>query len=151
VLFAASFSLSPFFFAGSGGVALFVGEGLGVAFATTVFLGVGLGVDFGESFGTGVRDGFGSGVAMGLGGGVGDGSWRSLFACVGIGGSSSSGGGERGVSVSGGDVVSIAFSVFAGKLSEATSVPPPLIQTMLCKFAGRVSRLQRTSAIKIAI
>ena len=78
VLFAASFSLWPSFFPCSGGVAFFVGEGLGVAFATTVFLGValgvGFGVNFGEGFGAGVRDGFAGGVARGFGEGVADGS-----------------------------------------------------------------------------
>jgi hypothetical protein len=130
-------------------VALFFGEGLGVAFASTAFFAIGFAVGFGEAFGMGVPLGFGSGVKTGAGEGVAVGSWISLLADDGTGDLSCSSGFGRGLSVFGGGV-SIAVSVCADTFCPATSVSPPLIQTMLCKSGLRVSRFQRMSTTIIA-
>jgi hypothetical protein len=60
-----SFLASSVGFFASVGVALFLGEGFGVAFASADFFGVGLGV----GFAVGLTEGLGTGVLLGLGGG----------------------------------------------------------------------------------
>ncbi len=71
--FTDSFRDSSFVFFCSEGVALFFGEGFGVAFGSGVFFGLGRGVGFTEAFGTGVgvTVRFGDGGATGVGAGVG--------------------------------------------------------------------------------
>jgi hypothetical protein len=121
----------------------FFGEGLGVAVAATVFLGVAFGVGlalaFGEGFGdavgaaVGLGVGFGVGVAMG----VGDGSCISLLAKVGTAGSSCFSSLGEGVSISAAGGVELEATVSAAAL---------FIQTMFGKFEFRGSLLPRVSA-----
>ena len=77
---------------------LFFGEGLGVAFASAIFFGLGFdagfAVGFGNALGTGVMLGLGAGVVTGVGDGATVGSWISLFAELGPGGSTRSSGWE---------------------------------------------------------
>jgi hypothetical protein len=151
--FTDSFRDSSFVFFCSDGVALFFGEGFGVVFGSDVFFGlgfgVGLAVGFTEALGTGlgVTVRFGEGVTTGVGAGVGvaAGNWISLGTEGGGDDSFWSSGADG--ETSGGCVASVAVSLRAGALIAATS---PLIQTMLCKLACRVSRFHRTSATMTA-
>ena len=146
--FTDSFLASSFFFFGSDGVASFFGEGFGVAFAAAVFFGVDLGVGFAVGItrslgrGVGVTIRFGEGGAGGVGEWVGVDSGMSLRADIWVEGSVDSSGADG--EVCGGGTASVRD----GELIAATS---PLIQTMFCKLAFRVSRFQRTSPIMIAM
>src|SRR5215472_10329417 len=74
------------------GLAFSLGEGLGEAFATNAFFGVGFGIGFGVvfCFDMGVAVGFGVSVAIGVGFGLGEGNSISLLAPVTIGSSCAS-------------------------------------------------------------
>ena len=117
-----------------------LGDGLGEAFATRVFLRVGFGVGLGVAFGFGVAVGFG----VDVGSGVGVGSSISLFAAVTRGVSSAASSFFNG-SDSGGGIGVIAGcgdSLLSG--SPAARSSAPLIQTMLCAFEELLaSTLQR--------
>jgi len=120
------------------------GDGLGEAFATRVFLGVGCNIGFGVSFGFGVGVAVGLGVdaAVGAGFGVGDANSISLFAvttdlCSCASSSFDRFGSSGGLACLAGDDGSFADS-------PAGRSPAPPNQTMLSGFdEALAAKLQR--------
>jgi len=122
------------------------GDGLGEAFATTVFLGVGFGLGLGVAFGFGVGlvVGFGVGVDVAVGFGVGNSI--SLFAAATRGSFFSGSSGLNSFGSGGGE--NLAGRGDSPVVGSAAAPAPPTSpnQTMLCAFDELLaSTLQRIS------